>query len=427
MRIAIIFSIVFLLSMGVVFGVERFPPPEFDSGYEFPEMTTPESNANLDDYIGVVILLVTLSLASYLALKRRSRRGIFILVIFSLFYFGFWRRGCICPVASTQNVALALFSHSYTVPITVIAFFTLPLIFTLFFGRTFCAAVCPFGVIQDVVVLRPIKVPSWLEHALGLLPYVYLGATVLFAATGSAFIICEYNPYLPFFRGTNSIYMIIFGAFFLLIGLFVARPYCRYLCPYSVMLNLISRVSRWHVTITPDECIQCQLCEDACPFGSIQKPTEERQTRNWSEGKKRLAVLIVLLPVFILSSGWLGVRLSTPLSRVNATVRLAERVWLEDTGNVQGTTLFSEAFYETGRPSREVYERAWNLKRQFVVGGAVFGGFIGLVIGIKLVYLSVRRRRTDYEINQGTCLSCARCFSYCPIGRAQSKKNIKGK
>jgi len=130
MRFAHITVIILLLlvSSVVVFGVERFSPPNFDSGHELPGITTPEPSADLYEYLGVAALLATLTSASYLALKNRSRLGIFLLMIFSLIYFGFWRRGCICPVAATQNIALALFERSYTVPVTVIAFFTLPLI-----------------------------------------------------------------------------------------------------------------------------------------------------------------------------------------------------------------------------------------------------------------------------------------------------------
>ena len=128
----------------VALGVQRFPPPEFkETGHELPITTVPEPRGDLYEYLDTVILLAALSLASYLALKKRSRRGIFILGIFSLFYFGFWRKGCVCSIGAIQNIALALFDHSYTVPITVIAFFTIPLIFTLFFGRAFCAAVQP--------------------------------------------------------------------------------------------------------------------------------------------------------------------------------------------------------------------------------------------------------------------------------------------
>ena len=42
------------------------------------------------------------------------------------------------------------------------------------------------------------------------------------------------------------------------------------------------------------------------------------------------------------------------------------------------------------------------------------GGWVGLVIGVKLIHLSLRRRRTDYSPDRGGCVSCGRCFWYCP-------------
>jgi hypothetical protein len=49
------------------------------------------------------------------------------------------------------------------------------------------------------VLIRPVAVPGWLESGLRLFAYAYLGAAVLFAATGSAFIICRYDPFVGFF------------------------------------------------------------------------------------------------------------------------------------------------------------------------------------------------------------------------------------
>ena len=415
------FIIVLLVLPGAVFSIQRFPPPEFkESGHELPITTVPEPRSDFYEYLDVVVLLIALSLASYLVLKRRSRRSISLLVIFSLLYFGFWRKGCVCPVGSIQNIALTLFDQNYTVPVAIIAFFTLPLVFTLFFGRTFCASVCPLGAIQDVVLFRPAKVPDWLEHALRMFAYVYLGAAVLFAATGSAFIICEYDPFVSFFRRSGSLDRLALGTSFLLIGLFVGRPYCRYFCPYGVLLGWMSRASKWHATITPDKCTQCRLCEDACPFGAIQKPTQDRRTRSRTQGRKRLAVLIALLPVFIASGILIGVHISAPLSRVNSRVRLAQRIWLEDAGEVKETTEASDAFRATGQPTEELYKEALNLNSQFSIGGGILGAFFGLVIGMKMIQLSVRRSRIDYEMNRTTCLSCGRCFSYCPFERKQS-------
>ena len=153
------------------------------------------------------------------AQKTRKRRAIFVMIIFSLIYFGFWRKGCVCPIGAIQNVALSFFDPGYAVPITITLFFLLPLIFTLFFARSFCAAVCPLGAIQDLVLLRPTSLPQWLESGLRLFAYVYLAAAVLFAATGSAFIICRYDPFVSFLRLNGSLNILILGACFLFIGM----------------------------------------------------------------------------------------------------------------------------------------------------------------------------------------------------------------
>ena len=409
----------FLLSLpGIALSVPRFPPPEFkETGHELPITTVPEARWLFYEYLDVAVLLAALSLATYLVLKKRSRRGTFVLGIFSLFYFGFWRKGCICAIGAIQNVALSLFDQGYAVPLTVIAFFILPLVFTLFFGRTFCASVCPLGAIQDVFLLRRIRVPAWLERGLGMLRYVYLGAAVLFAATGSLFIICEYDPFISFFRRTGGFSMLLLGASFLLVGMFIGRPYCRFLCPYGVLLGWMSRASKWHATITPSKCIQCRLCQDACPFGAIQKPTDDTAKTVRSHGRKRLAALLILLPVFMASGVLMGIYAGPSLSRVNATVSLAHHISLNRPDESEEVTDAIDAFYKTVRPTPELYEEARAMGKQFTFGGGVLGGFLGLIIGLKMIQLSARRRRVDYEMNRTTCLSCARCFSYCPVER----------
>jgi NosR/NirI family transcriptional regulator, nitrous oxide reductase regulator len=116
-------------------------------------------------------------------------------------------------------------------------------------------------------------VPRWLEQALGVIPYLYLGLGVWFAATGGAFVICRYDPFvrhLPIFGQSDDAPGRARCSW--LRGLFIGRPYCRFLCPFGVLLKLAAKVSRWHVRITPDICTQCQLCEHSCPFGAIRVP-----------------------------------------------------------------------------------------------------------------------------------------------------------
>jgi ferredoxin len=151
-------------------------------------------------------------------------------------------------------------------------------------------------------------------------------------------------------------------------------------------------------------------------------------SRGRTDGKKRLAVLIALLPVFIVLGIFIGMRIGAPLSRVDSTVSLAHRIMLEDAGEIEESeesTLASDAsdaFRETGRPSYQLYQEALSIDRKFRIGGGILGAFLGLVLGMKMIQLSVRRSREDYQMNQTTCLSCARCFSSCPVENVRLKE-----
>lgn len=420
----------------------KFPPPELDpSLYTMPQITTPAPRAHYMEYVDVFVLFAALSLGTYLVMINRRRKWIFWLMLFSLGYFGFYRQGCVCPIGSIQNVTLAVFNPSYIVPLSVVIFFFLPLAFTVFFGRAFCAAVCPLGAMQDVVLWKPIKLKPWLEQALGLVPFVYLSAAVLFAATSSAFIICEYDPFVSFFRRGGSLFMLLLGAGFLLVGMFIGRPYCRFLCPYGAILSLLSRISKWNVYLTPDDCIRCEICEIACPYGAIAQPSTLAEKPKAGQG--RLIVACLLLPALIFAGAWLGGQLSVPFSKMNRNVRLAERIAAEDTGKVtapavippanalpkteRNQLLTSKAFRQTGAPPADLFVEAARIRGQFVTGGWLLGAFIGLVVGGKLLSLAKPQPRSIYEPDRATCLACGRCYSYCPKELVKVKRSEKKK
>jgi len=352
---------------------------------------------------------------SWLVIKKRSRRGVLYMTLFSIAYFGFFREGCVCSVGSLQNVSLALFHPEYAIPISAILFFILPLLFTLFFGRTFCAGVCPLGAIQDIVIIKPIEIKPWLQKTLGIIPFVYLGLAVLYAATASDFVICRYDPFIGIYRLDGTFIMFLIGAIFLLVGVFIARPYCRFFCPYGVLLNWVSRFSKRHITITPASCIQCKLCENSCPFGAIEKPVAE----NIKHDKKTMVIryigLSVIIPLLIITGGWAGLQVHEVLAKVNPKVSLANE-FIEANKNPQNAeSLNIESFKSSGKSVDELYKESAVILSQFKIGSWLLGAFIGLVIGISLASLAILTYRKDYEPNRGNCLSCARCVDFCPV------------
>jgi ferredoxin len=430
-----------LLTMLVTpaFAEERFPPPDFtESGYQMPEVMddiqrTPERRSVNMPWIDLAMLAWTMLLAVYFSLVLRSRPALLTLSIICLIYFGFYRCGCICPIGAIQNISLTLFSPElYALPLVVGAFFLLPLLFALFFGRVFCAAVCPLGAIQDLVVLRPIELPNGLRTALSLIPYAYLALAVLVAGLGAGFLICEYDPFVAIFRMDGGYNMIIFGGSLLVIGLFIGRPYCRFLCPYGVLLSWLAPFARWKVKIHPENCIQCRLCEESCPFQAINPPTPEAEPARRLEGKTGLAVSLALIPIGLAIGaglGWLG---GPVLAGLHHQVALAGKVHAHEQAQARYAELLMkpgaspedlaapippdevEAFLKHGDVPEELYNEAQHIRERFRPGGALAGAFMGLVVALKLMKLYIRRRRTGYEADGGACVSCARCYMTCP-------------
>lgn len=241
-------------------------------GYVVPPVQKPVPRGFAMEIADIALLALALGASVWIVVTKRSRRWLVALSLTSLAYFGFYREGCVCPIGSIQNVTVALADSHYRVGMLVTATFFLPLVVALFYGRAFCGGVCALGAIQELVVLKPVKVPPKLDRALGLLKYVYLGLAIWYALLPAAqrqFVICRFDPFVSFFRRTGFAHMFLIGGGLLAIGIFVGRPYCRYLCPYGGLLAWCSRLARRGVTITPNKELDCGLCTEACPYGAI--------------------------------------------------------------------------------------------------------------------------------------------------------------
>jgi polyferredoxin len=308
----------------------------------------------------------------------------------------------------------------------VTAFFFVPLVFTLFFGRTFCAAVCPLGAVQDVVLLKPLRIPAPLEAALRLIAWLYLSLAILLAATASSMIICRYDPFVSFFRFNANAALWVISISMLVIAVFVGRPYCRFLCPYGLIFRQIGRISRSRVTITPDACIQCRLCEDACPFGAIEKPTVQWPQAEHAKGKRLLLLLILCLPLLIAGGTYLGYKLHPKLAQAHPDVALANRIRLEQDGVYTERTDASEAFYESTQSQEQLEEKAAAKQKQFAAGASIVGGWMGLVAGISLIQYSIFWKRSDYQAHRAGCFACGRCYNACPQHRLWLKNKKTG-
>lgn len=406
----------FLLSWHIVlFAQDRFPRPEFESGHVYPTNQMPVPRAQVWEYIDVLVLIAALGITTWLALKKRSRQGLIWMSVFSLAYFGFYREGCICAVGSVQNVSLALFNTGYSIPLTALLFFIIPLLFALAYGRVFCAGVCPLGAIQELTGFKPVKLPKAVEIILASVPFVYLGIAILFASTNSQFLICRYDPFIGIFRLDAPYAMIIFGALLLLAGIFINRPYCRFLCPYGVLLNIFSRFAEKHLTITPAECTNCRLCEEVCPYDAIIPSDTDQKREEPEKSRKRFLLYVLLIPLFAVTGAFLLYKFAPALSGANSTVRLAREIRTEKQTGIESELKDVAAFKESGKTESELYTEEVLIIERFRNGSPWAGVFLGISFGIGMISLTIRTKRSEYKPHQGKCYSCGRCFKYCPV------------
>jgi NosR/NirI family nitrous oxide reductase transcriptional regulator len=395
---------------------DRFPRPEFESGYTLPQIQEPQPRPEAWLVVDAAALAAAIFVSAVLVLKKRSRIGIVALSAVSLVYFGFVRKGCICPIGSIQNVTQSLFDTAYGISIPTAVFFILPIAAALFTGRTYCAGVCPFGALQDLVHVKTLRVPAWVDRSLSVLPFLYLGFAVLCAATGIGYFICRWDPFVGFFRFSMTLPMAVFSAAILASSLFIGRPYCRWLCPYGAVLSCASALSKRHATIAPGECVDCRLCEQSCPVDAILLPVERPRGREAALLGAGLRRLLLLAPGMLAAGALAGFLSSSLIAPLHPDVALAAQV-ARETEFDRGSTPQSAAFLASGAPLAELAAAAGRASASITVGSTLFGIFASVVFFVFLVSSYRIRKAEGYRIHQGRCVSCARCFEYCPVRR----------
>lgn len=393
----------------------NFPPPEFSSPHPFPPHTFPAARPELYACLDVAVLVTAMLLCAWLSLRRRSRAGIFAVSLGTLAYLGFWRLGCVCPIGAIQNVTQAACDPGYALTLTAALFFLLPLAFALFFGRVFCAGVCPLGGLQDLVLVEPVRLPSWLHACLGLLPFVYLGAAVLYASLGSVYVICRYDPFVGFFRMSGPSHMLIAGAVFLVLGTFIGRPYCRSLCPYGALLRIVQLFSWRRASISPEGCVSCSLCQRECPFNAIRPPRAAPEGEVRERGRRLMGRLVLGLPLFLLLGAAAGYLAAPALAALDPEINLAKAVSCGDRKDAPGADLVAaEAFQRQGGDAAKLMAAAEGRMTRFRSGSLLLGLWLGFMAWVLLIRHFRQTPRRVCETDPMECLSCGRCFAACP-------------
>ena len=139
---------------------------------------------------------------------------------------------------------------------------------TLLFGRFYCSAVCPFGILQEFISFLRGKKKNTSHGNYGL-KYLTAGLTFGALSGGSALLIRYVDPYTIFGSAVSlSVFGIIFTIAVFVIVFLKNRFFCTNICPVGALLGLISKFSLNKIFFK-ENCVKCGKCANSCPSGCI--------------------------------------------------------------------------------------------------------------------------------------------------------------
>lgn len=163
----------------------------------------------------------------------------------------------------------------------------------------FCGWICVLGSIQEgirafgisirnrVPILR--KAGKFMDkkmanvmkadHIIRNIRFAILAWAITGAAITGTMVWREYDPWKAFltildFQFSTAVVVLIAV---LVLSLFMDRPFCRYACPLGAVQGMISKASPVSIERNSEKCIDCDLCNKACPM-KIQVSSRTRVT-----------------------------------------------------------------------------------------------------------------------------------------------------
>ncbi|MBN1501524.1 MAG: 4Fe-4S binding protein [Spirochaetes bacterium] len=188
----------------------------------------------------------------------------------------------LCPFGGLESLYKFLAEGNYIQKVFqgTMLLFAITIVLAVFFKRSFCGLLCPFGAIQEFfgkigikIFKRRLLMPVKADRVLRYLKYVVLLITVGYAWKTAGLWMAPYDPWSAYGHlstGLAAVWeeapvgLILLGV--TIIGSLVYdRFFCKYLCPMGALYAIIGKISFFKISRNADICIDCGKCNKVCP------------------------------------------------------------------------------------------------------------------------------------------------------------------
>ena len=190
-----------------------------------------------------IVALIVVLLGAVVPLFSNSRRLHLVQLAVNVVVLGLWTGTFV-----SYTLFLRVFSGGVSLSaIGALAAPLLMLIVALIYplaGRSghYCANICPFGSAQELagkLSRRKLRITPRVLKLLSVLRNLLWGVLMALLLTGTCTAWIDYELFTAFLYSSASVWVIVLAALFLVLSVWVPRPYCRFVCPTGALIKSV--------------------------------------------------------------------------------------------------------------------------------------------------------------------------------------------
>lgn len=193
--------------------------------------------------LGSIVALIAVLLGAVVPLFTNNRRLHLVQLVVNVVVLGLWTGTFV-----SYTLFLRFFAGGVSLSaIGALAAPLLMLIVALLYplaGRSghYCAHVCPFGSAQELagkLSRRKLRITPRVLRVLTALRNLLWGVLMALLLTGTCTAWIDYELFTAFIYSSASVWVIVLAMLFLVLSVWVPRPYCRFVCPTGALMKSV--------------------------------------------------------------------------------------------------------------------------------------------------------------------------------------------
>ena len=190
-----------------------------------------------------IVALIVVLLGAVVPLFYNNRRLHLVQLAVNVVVLGLWTGTFV-----SYTLFLRIFAGG--VSLSAIGAFAAPLLMLIvaliypLAGRSghYCANVCPFGSAQELagkLSRRKLRITPRVLKLLSVLRNLLWGVLMALLLTGTCTAWIDYELFTAFLYSSASVWVTVLAALFLVLSVWVPRPYCRFVCPTGALIKSV--------------------------------------------------------------------------------------------------------------------------------------------------------------------------------------------